>query len=100
MVASPTPPTGDLPHNPGMYPARESNQQPFGLQDSTQSTEPHQLGPIWSLCKNDSTCIKYLRKQTAHTGCRQKKEQVIKLREMKGKLLIESTFLYFLHFAP
>ena len=46
MVASPTPPTGDLPHNPGMYPARESNQQPFGLQDSTQSTEPHQLGPI------------------------------------------------------
>ena len=46
VVASPTPPTGDLPHNPGMYPDRESNQQPFGLQDSTQSTEPHQLGPI------------------------------------------------------
>ena len=43
-VASHTPPTGDLAHNPGMCPVWESNQQPFGLQAGTQSTEPHQPG--------------------------------------------------------
>ena len=31
-------------HNPGTYPDWESNQQPFGLQAGTQSTEPHQPG--------------------------------------------------------
>ena len=30
--------------NPGMCPDRELNQQPFGLQADTQSTEPHQPG--------------------------------------------------------
>ena len=30
--------------NPGMCPDQESNQQPFGSQGSTQSTEPHQPG--------------------------------------------------------
>ena len=30
LVASHTPPTGDLAHNPGMCPDWESNQQPFG----------------------------------------------------------------------
>ena len=38
--------TGGLPHNPAMCPDRESNQWPFGLQSSTQSTEPHQPGHI------------------------------------------------------
>ena len=40
VVVSHTPPTGDLACNPGMCPDWESNQQPFGLQASTQSTEP------------------------------------------------------------
>ena len=31
VVASHTPPTGDLAHNPGMCPDWESNQQPFGV---------------------------------------------------------------------
>ena len=38
------PPTGDLAGNPGMCPDWESNQQPFGSQASTQSTELHQPG--------------------------------------------------------
>ena len=41
-VAFHMPPTGDP--NPGMCPDWESNQQPFGLQAGTQSTEPHQPG--------------------------------------------------------
>ena len=36
--------TGDVACNPGMCPDWESNQQPFGLQASAQSTEPHQSG--------------------------------------------------------
>ena len=40
------PPIGNLSHNPGMYPDWESNQWPFGLQAGTQSTEPHQRGPL------------------------------------------------------
>ena len=39
-----TSPTGDLACNPGMCPDWGSNLQPFGLQASTQSTEPHQPG--------------------------------------------------------
>ena len=42
VVASHTPPTGDLACNPGMCPDWESNQQPFGSQASSQCTEPHQ----------------------------------------------------------
>ena len=34
----------DLGCNPGMCPDWESNQQPFGSQSSTQSTEPHRPG--------------------------------------------------------
>ena len=34
------PPADDLAHNPGMCPDQESNQQPFGLQDDAQTTEP------------------------------------------------------------
>ena len=44
VVASHVPPNGGLAHNPGMYPDWESNQQPFGSQAHTQSTELHQLG--------------------------------------------------------
>ena len=44
MVASCTPPTGDLAHKPGMCPDGELNQQPFGSQAGTQYTEPHQPG--------------------------------------------------------
>ena len=39
MVASHASLTGDLAHNPGMYPDWKSNPQPFGLKASTQSTE-------------------------------------------------------------
>ena len=53
-----TPPTGDLANNPGMCPDWELNQQPFGSQASTQSTEPHQPEPaivnitrmVWHPC--------------------------------------------------
>ena len=45
VVASHTPPTGDLAYNPGRYPDWELNQQPFASQAGTQSTEPHQPGP-------------------------------------------------------
>ena len=47
VVASCAPPTGDLACNPGMCPDWELNQQPFGSQASTQSTEPHQPGLGW-----------------------------------------------------
>ena len=43
-VASHMPPSEDVAYNPGMCPEWESNQQPFGSQASTQSTEPHQPG--------------------------------------------------------
>ena len=58
MVASCMPPTGDLVHNPGMCPDWESNQRPFGSQAGTQSTEPHQQGPISStLCPEIFTLV-------------------------------------------
>ena len=41
VVASSTPPSGDLVSNPGLCPDWESNQQPFGSQTGAQSTEPH-----------------------------------------------------------
>ena len=44
VVASRTPPTGDLAHNPGLCPDWESNWRPFGLQAGTQSIEPPQPG--------------------------------------------------------
>ena len=45
VVAAHTPPTGDPACNPGMCPDWELNRWPFGSQDGTQSTEPHQPGP-------------------------------------------------------
>ena len=44
-VVSHMSPTGDLAHNSGICPDWESNQWPSGSQNSTQLTEPHQLGP-------------------------------------------------------
>ena len=44
LVASSVPPTRDLACNPGMYPDWELNQQPFGSQAHTQSTELCQPG--------------------------------------------------------
>ena len=46
VVASHMLSTGDLPHNPGVFPDWESNWRPFGLQPGTQSTELHQPGPM------------------------------------------------------
>ena len=43
-VASCTPPTGDVAHNPGMCPDWELNERPFGSQAGSQSTEPDQPG--------------------------------------------------------
>ena len=47
VVAFRAPTTGDLAHNPDMWPDWESNWQHFGSQASTQSTEPHQPGLIF-----------------------------------------------------
>ena len=44
VVASRASLTEDPVHNPGLCPDWESNPQPYGSQDGTQSTEPHQLG--------------------------------------------------------
>ena len=54
-VASRTPPTGVLAHNPGTCPDWKLNQQPFDSQVGTQSTEPHQPG-----LKSDSFSIPQL----------------------------------------
>ena len=53
LVASHTPPAGDLACNTGMCPDPELNKQPFGSQASTQSTEPHQPGPNWKFLKEN-----------------------------------------------
>ena len=50
------PQTGDLACNPGMCPSWESNQQPFGLQDSAQSTELHHPGLKQFLMFNNTVC--------------------------------------------
>ena len=44
LVASHTPPTGDLAHNPGMCPDQELNWWPLGSQIGAQSTELPQPG--------------------------------------------------------
>ena len=46
VVASHTPPTGNLAHNTGTCPEWELNWPAFGSQASAQSTEPHQSG-LW-----------------------------------------------------
>ena len=44
MIASGTPPTGDIVCNPGICPDWELNHQPFGSQAGDQSTELQQPG--------------------------------------------------------
>ena len=62
VVATHTPPTGELACNPDTCPDWESNQRPFGSQASAQSTEPHQSGPMLnvlrchSISENSLTC--------------------------------------------
>ena len=46
VVASHVAPHRDLALNPGMCPDWKSNQQLFGLQAGTPSTEPHQPGHL------------------------------------------------------
>ena len=62
IVASRTPPTGDLAHNPGMCPDWELNWRPFGSQASTQSTEPHPPGLYLILEEN----VKMVSKMIIH----------------------------------
>ena len=54
--------TGDLARNPGMCPDWESNQRPFGLKASTQSTEPHQPGLGFNILKAQIHCDKLVLK--------------------------------------
>ena len=53
--------TRDPAHNPGMCLDWELNQQRFGFQASTQSTEPHEPG-LSSVpkCKKAVMCLKYV----------------------------------------
>ena len=44
VVASHATPTGDLAHNPGIFPDWELNMWPLGLQAGTQSTDSQQPG--------------------------------------------------------
>ena len=50
MVASCTPPAGDIARNPGVCPDWELNQQPFSSQAGAQSTEPHEPGHDKDFC--------------------------------------------------
>ena len=68
LVASHAPPTWDLAHNPGMYPDWESNWWPFSLQASTQSTEPHQPGPMSNFWVPKDLTTNGLLMTRSHTG--------------------------------
>ena len=59
VVASHTPPTGDLVHNPGMCPDWELNWWPLGSQAHAQSTEPHQPEQVYDVF-NDLTILPYM----------------------------------------
>ena len=58
-VVSCTSSTGDLACNPGMCPDWELNRQSFGLQTSTQPTEPYRPGLKFLILLDFITCIKY-----------------------------------------
>ena len=45
IIASCTPPTGDLAHNPGTRPNQESNQRPFSFLDDAKPTKLQKSGP-------------------------------------------------------
>ena len=49
VVARCVPPTGDLACNPVICPDWELNWRPFGSQASTQTSEPHHLGPGYEI---------------------------------------------------
>ena len=51
LVASHTPPVGDLAWNPGMCPYWESNRWPFVLPDDAQPTEPYLWGRFFLFFK-------------------------------------------------
>ena len=51
-VASRTPPSRDLAHNPGTCPDWEPNSRPFNSQSRAQSTEPHQPVPLLTIFWN------------------------------------------------
>ena len=53
VVASHAPPGGDLARNAGTCPDWKLNQQPFGAQVGTQSTETHQ--PRLNLYSNENS---------------------------------------------
>ena len=53
LVAPHMPPAGDLAGNSGVYPDRESNQQPLRVRKGAQSTEPHQPGLFYSIFQNN-----------------------------------------------
>ena len=52
------PPVGDLAHNPGTCADWESNQRPFGLHVSTQSTELHQPG-LCQIFVEKASCLAF-----------------------------------------
>ena len=83
MVASCTPPTGDLACNPGMCPDQESNWKPFGSQADAQSTEPHQPDVKNNLkginsgvdeAKNQNSDLEYKEAKPPTQNSRKKKE--------------------------
>ena len=55
MVASPTSPTGDLAHNPGVCPDWESNWRPFVLQPTLSPLSHTSQGPLTWVLSSDTT---------------------------------------------
>ena len=66
MVASCTPPAGDLACNPGMCPDWELNLRPFGSQARTQFTELHQPGPMEILTSSNHVLRSCQKQATAY----------------------------------
>ena len=86
MDASHKPPTGDLACNPGMCPDWELNQQPFGSQTGTQSTEAHQPGQkMWYLKENVLQGTEELKELWIITEprCRRHREVSVVLRSLQ-----------------
>ena len=60
-------PSGDLAYNLGMRADWKLNRRPFGLQASTQSTEPHQPGLHWSFQCLGKGVLKRYRNPKCHS---------------------------------
>ena len=72
VVAPHVPPTRDLAHNLGMHLDWELNPGPFGSQASTQSTEPHQPGPMFLSLKKKINIFflsKKKKSRSKHLAC-------------------------------